>query len=240
MKILLQKTRHAFTLVEAVVAMGAGSIVLAAITTAGVALQRSFAAVESFSMAEGDQLRVSDYIGMDCRRATSASVSSNTLTLTVPAYYDSSGNVQNPSLSGTGAIQYNGGATVTIAYSQSGNNFVRSVTKSGTTTTTTIARNVASFTVTPQDLTASISCSIMFFPTFTRNTGAGTWRSGGSAPANSVGSDGDYYVIDPTATDQTTVGNVYNRSSGSYSLLKNIKATIVYSNTFFRNACARQ
>jgi Tfp pilus assembly protein PilW len=240
MKILSQKTRRAFTLVEAVVAMGAGSIVLAAVTTAGVALQRSFAAVENYSMAEGDQLRVSDYIAMDCRRATSASVSSNVLTLTVPAYYDASGNPQNPSLSGTGAIQYGSGGTVTIAYSQSGSNFVRSITKSGTTTTTTVARNVASFTVTPQDLTASISCSIMFFPTFTRNIGSSTWRSGGSAPDNTVGSDGDYYVIDPTATDPTTVGNVYCRSSGTYSLLNNIKATVVYSNTFFRNAVARQ
>jgi Tfp pilus assembly protein PilW len=240
MKLLSKRLCRAFTLVEVMMTMGSGTIVLAAITTAGVALQRSFAAVENYSMAEGDQLRVSDSIAMDCRRATSASVSGGVLTLTVPAYYDASGNPQNPSLSGTGAIQYGGGGTVTIAYSQSGNTFVRSITKSGTTTTTTIARNVASFTVTPQDLTASISCSIMFFPTFTRNTGSGTWRSGGSTPADTVGSDGDYYVIDPTATDSTTVGNVYSRSGGAYSLLKNIKATVVYSNTFFRNACARQ
>jgi hypothetical protein len=220
--------------------MGAGSIVLAAVTTAGVALQRSFAAVESYSMAEGDQLRVADYIAMDSRRAYAASVSNGVLTLTVPAYYDNNGNPQNPTLSGTGAIQYGGGSTVTISYSQSGSNFVRSVTKSGTTTTTTIARNVASFTVTPQDLTLSISCSIMFFPTFTRNTGYGTWRSGGSTPANTLGSDGDYYVIDPTASDPTTIGDVYCRSGGAYSRLNNIKATRVYSNTFFRNASARQ
>ena len=194
-------------------------------------------------MAEGDQLRVSDYIAMDCRRATLASVANNTLTLTVPAYYDSSGVAQDPSFGSNGAIQYGAGGTVTIVYAQDSvdpSKFDRSVTKNGTTTTTTIARNVASFTVSPIDLTTSLSCTIMFFPTFTRNIGSGIWRSGPTAPVNTTGVDGDYYVIDPTASPQTTIGDVYFRSNGSYSLLKNIKATTIYCNTFFRNPGARQ
>jgi Tfp pilus assembly protein PilW len=245
MKLLPKRLCRAFTLVEVMMTMGSGTIVLAAITTAGVALQRSFAAVQSYSVAEGDQLRVLDYISMDCRRARNATVSNNVLTLTVPAYYDNSGTAQTPVLdSSTNTISYNSGATVTIAYSMSitatETNFVRSVTQNGTTATTIIARNVASFTVSPQDLTSSISCNIMFFPTFTRNTGAGTWRSGGTAPDGTVGSDGDYYVIDASTTTPSTLGDVYYKSAGSYTLVKNIKATNVYCNTFFRNAIARQ
>ena len=243
MKILSKKDLRAFTLLEAMMSMGAGAIVLAAVTTSGIALQRSFAAVEGYSMAEGDQLRVSDYIAMDCRRARTATVTGNPaqLQLTVAAYYDpTNSNLPYEPTNSTGAVVYGSGGNVTITYSQSGNNFVRSVTKSGTTTTTIIARNVASFTVTPQDLTASISCNIMFFPTFTRNTGSGAWKSGGSAPDSSIGSDGDYYVIDTTTSTPSTVGDVYYKSGGSYSLVKNIKATAVYCNTFFRNASARQ
>ncbi len=88
MKSTGRNIRHAFTLVEMMMTVGCGSLMLAAVTTAGVALQRSFAAVEGYSVAEGDQLRVLDYIAMDCRRGLSASVANNTLTVTVPVYYD--------------------------------------------------------------------------------------------------------------------------------------------------------
>src|SRR5713101_858838 len=63
-------TRSAFTLVETITAMACGTIVLVALLAMSISLQRSFAAVEGYSIAEGDQLRVQDYIAMDCRRAT--------------------------------------------------------------------------------------------------------------------------------------------------------------------------
>jgi hypothetical protein len=227
------------------VSVSCGSMMLAAVLTAGIALQRSFAAVEGYSVSEGDQLRVLDYIAMDCRRALTASVASNTLTLTLPVYYDSATSASNTPTLTSGALSY-GPGSVTITYSQSGSNFNRTIVikdSGGNTTssnTTAIATNVASFTVTDIDLTSSLSCSIMFFPTFRYQTGSGTWRSGSTSPGNSVGSDGDLYVINPTATDQTTVGNVYRRTGGVYSLLQNVKATTVYGNTFLRNAGARQ
>lgn len=245
MKLSTRRSRRAFTLVEMLVSVSCGSLMLAAVLTAGIALQRSFAAVEGYSVSEGDQLRVLDYIAMDCRRALTASVASNTLTLTLPVYYNSATSAPNTPTLTSGALSY-GSGSVTITYSQSGNNFNRGIVvkdSGGNTTssgTTAIATNVASFTVTNVDLTSSLSCSIMFFPTFRYKTGSGTWRSGSTSPDNSVGSDGDLYVINPNATDQTTVGNVYRRSGGLYSLLQNVKATTVYSNTFLRNAGARQ
>jgi type II secretory pathway component PulJ len=239
-----------FTLVEMMMSLSCGTFILVAVVAASVSLQRSFAAVESYSTIEGDQLRVLDYIAMDCRRANAAAVNNGTLTLTLPVYYNSSSSPAyqpyTPTIS-NGLITY-GSGQVQITYSKSGKNFTREVktldSGGGTISDviTPIARNVSTFTVNPIEQSnpwSSVSCSIMFFPTFIRNTGSSTWWSGPSAPGNGTGADGDWYVIDATATDQSTVGNVYSKSGGSFSLMQNVKATTVYCNTFLRNASAR-
>jgi Tfp pilus assembly protein PilW len=186
-----------FTLLELLMTLASSSIVLAAVIVGGVALQRSFAAVEGYSIAEGDQLRVADYIAMDCRRALTASVDlNNVLTLSIPNYYDANnenpkwGNAHAiaPSFTTNGAIQY-GAGTTTIQYYTLASNFIRDVNGAPNI----IARNVSSFTVSPQDLTSSVSCSITFAPTFTSLPGPGP-----------------------------------------------VAGTTVYSNTFLRNAAARQ
>jgi hypothetical protein len=248
MKLCTKFKRSGMTLVEMIMSIGCGSLILAALVTAGVAMQRSYAAVESYSNAEGDQLRVLDYVALDCRRATAVAITTvngiyPTLHVTLPAYYSSvtsSATANQPTLT-SGALSY-GAATVTVDYQQSGTIFQRIVTVSGTAKTSTIAKNVSSFTITPLSQSATngtVTCSLMFFPTFTKNTGTGTWRSGGSAPADTLGSNGDWYVIDPTAGN-STVGDVYYKSSGSYSKVENEKATQVYCDTFLRNAGARQ
>jgi hypothetical protein len=167
--------KGAFTLLEAMMAMTCGSFILAAVLTAGTALQRSFMAVQGYSMAEGDQLRVSDYIALDCRRAISASVANNILTLTIPQYYDASGNPITPTFDANGNIQY-GTGTVTVRYYSQNSNFMRDVTTSGVTASTsskTIASNVDSFTVSPQDLSSSVTCTITFAPRFKSLTDPG-------------------------------------------------------------------
>ena len=250
MRIATKKNRRAFTLIEMMMSLSCGTFILAAVIAASVSLQKSFAAMQNYSGADSDQLRVLDYIAMDCRRATLVSVTNGVITLTLPVYYNSSSSpayqAYTPTLS-NGNIVY-GSGSVQITYAQSGSNFTREVKvlNSGGSTvsdnTTPIAKNVATFTVNPIAQTnpwSSVSCSIMFFPTFLRNTGSGTWWSGSSAPGNGTGSNGDWYVIDATATDQTTVGNVYFKSGGAFSLIQNVKATTVYCNTFLRNASAR-
>lgn len=168
---------RAFTLIEMLMTLASSSIVMAAVLVGGVALQRSFAAVEGYSIAEGDQLRVEDYIAMDCRRALAASVdASNTLTLTIPNYYDanndkpkwSNAHAVAPTFTSNGAIQY-GAGLMTVKYYAMASTFVREVNG----TPNTIARNVASFTVTSQDLTSSVNCSITFSPAFTSLPGPG-------------------------------------------------------------------
>jgi Tfp pilus assembly protein PilW len=212
MNLFRQKASTGFTLVEMMVSLGCGSLILAALMAASVGLQRSFAAVEGYSTAEGNQLRVLDYIAMDCRRAipdlndpdttdlTAVKVTANTLTLHVAGYYQPAGTPYAPTFnSPTKAIQYNGGATTSykIQYSKSGSDFVRTVgpTASWPTgnTATAIATNVSSFTAAFQDFTSTVSCSITFSPSFTYSPGPGP-----------------------------------------------IAGTTVYSNTFLRNASARQ
>ena len=64
---------RAFTLVEMLMTLASSSIVMAAVIVGGVALQRSFAAMEGYSIAwRVISCGVSDYIAMDCRRALSA------------------------------------------------------------------------------------------------------------------------------------------------------------------------
>lgn len=210
MRLLRNNTQTGLTLVELMVATACSSLMLTAVISAGVALQRSFAAVEGYSLAEGDQLRVQDYIAMDCRRAVSATRDNGTWTsasntwswvsdpngaatliLTVPNYYDANGNAVDPSYDGNGAIQY-GAGTTTISYYQSGSNFMRQI-GFDPTKATAIATNVASFTVTDQDLTSRVTCSITFSPRFVYLPGPGP-----------------------------------------------INGTTVFSNTFLRNAVARQ
>ena len=177
MKLSLNRSARAFTLVEMLMTLASSSIVMAAVIVGGVALQRSFAAMEGYSIAEGDQLRVSDYIAMDCRRALSASVDvNNTLTLSIPNYYDANNDkprwanahAVDPSFNSSFAIQY-GAGTTTIKYYALATNFIREVNG----VQNIIARNVSSFTVSPQDLTSSVSCSITFAPTFTTLPGPG-------------------------------------------------------------------
>ena len=250
MRIFVNKAHLGFTMLELMMSLSCGTFILAAVVAASVSLQKSFSAMQSYSTIEGDQLRVLDYIAMDSRRATTASANNGALTLTLPVYYNSSSSpayqAYTPTIS-NGLITY-GSGSVQITYAQSGTNFTREVkvlnSAGGTVSdqTTPIARNVSTFTVNPivqSNPWATVSCNIMFFPTFLRNTGSGTWWSGPGAPDNGTGSNGDWYVIDSTATDQTTVGNVYFKSGGTFSLIQNVKATTVYCNTFLRNAGAR-
>ena len=177
--------------------MAGSSLVLTALVIGAVAIVRSLAAVEGYSFSDGDELRVSDYIALDVRRALTASVdANNVLTITIPNYYDTNNSnpkwtnahALDPSFDADGAIKY-GATTTTIKYYKLSSNFIREVNG----TANTIATNVSSFQVNSQDLTSSVSCSITFSPSFTTLPGPGP-----------------------------------------------ITGTTLYSNTFLRNATARQ
>lgn len=93
MKLCHKRILSGFTLAEMAVAAGIGTAILAALTTASVALQRSFVAIEDYSKGQNDQMRISDYLALDLRRAFSVSITGSpanppvTVTLVIPNFY---------------------------------------------------------------------------------------------------------------------------------------------------------
>lgn len=87
---------QAMTLAELSVATGIGIAVLAAFTAASVALQRSFVAIEDYSKGLNDQMRISDYLALDMRRAFTIElppkVAAGSVRLTIPNFYPTSSN----------------------------------------------------------------------------------------------------------------------------------------------------
>jgi hypothetical protein len=81
------------TFAELSVAIGIGTAILAGLTTASVAFQRSFVAIEDYAKGQNDQMRISDYLALDLRRAFAVTITGSsaappvTVTLTVPNFY---------------------------------------------------------------------------------------------------------------------------------------------------------
>ena len=100
------------TLAEVSVAVGIGTVILAGFTTASVALQRSFIAVEDYSKGLNDQMRISDYLAMDMRRAYSIALSGScaspplTVTLVIPNFYAGANTPNDPKVSGVNGWPY--------------------------------------------------------------------------------------------------------------------------------------
>lgn len=109
---LARKTRAtAFTIVETMVAVGIGTAILAAFTYSSVALQRSFCAIEDFAKGMNDQMRISDYLAVDMRRAFSIAVSAPgvtplTVTMTIPNFYASPNTPNDPKVTGVQGWPY--------------------------------------------------------------------------------------------------------------------------------------
>jgi hypothetical protein len=74
------------SIVEMMVATGVFTAAMAALISASIAMQTSFAGTESYFSSEGDQLRVMDYFNTDLRRAmaVSSGASSNSVPYTPP------------------------------------------------------------------------------------------------------------------------------------------------------------
>jgi type II secretory pathway pseudopilin PulG len=78
----------AFTLSEMLIAVGIGSLILAAITLTSVSLQKSLSAVDNYFATHNQQIRIIDYMGRDVRRSTivNTSVDLQTVNCYIPNY----------------------------------------------------------------------------------------------------------------------------------------------------------
>lgn len=161
--------RAGFTLVELIFAMGISSAACAALLTGSVLVQKSFAASRHHVDAQAEQMRLTDYMALDLRRALTVTVTTTTaegnkLAMTIPDYYNASGLPRDPQISNGLAVY--GATPIAVSYYKRGSAIYR---RQGTVETA-IATDVADFQPVFQDLGQSISVSVTFVPRFQFST----------------------------------------------------------------------
>src|SRR5947208_3809679 len=137
-----------FTVTELLVAVAAGAVVLAAVTVASVALQKSFSAADKFLGTQMQQIRIVDYLSRDVRRSYIVTASSDlkTITCIIPNYLN--GNARS-----TPTVRTTKNGTV-VSYPKS-----RTVTDAVTTNASaTLTSATAAFT--SADIGASVAGAI--------------------------------------------------------------------------------
>jgi prepilin-type N-terminal cleavage/methylation domain-containing protein len=178
MKITLTRT-HGFTLTEVMISSAIFSAISLGLLMGFASLERSFSATTDFATNHSDQMRVSDYLALDLRRALSVHTTQNDTTITIPAYYDANGTPQTPTLpnstpagnatltpppSPTPAVCYGVcGSSTTIHYYLAGSAIYR---QQGSQTPVAIAENVKDFVFNVTDMGKVMTTKITFNPIF--------------------------------------------------------------------------
>jgi prepilin-type N-terminal cleavage/methylation domain-containing protein len=104
---MFHQCRAAFTLAEVMVAMAIFSTVGLGLMIGFVTLERGYSATTDFAVSHGDEMRVSDYLALDFRRALSIDpLQPNDASIYIPAYYDSNNLPVTPTLDGQGGVYY--------------------------------------------------------------------------------------------------------------------------------------
>lgn len=168
----MRKNVSGFTLIELLITTAVIMMISAALLSAAVSLQRCYAAGNDFMIAKCDQLRLSDYLALDLRRALTVTTGTNgtIVTVAIPNYYDTSGQPRTPALAPGQTVNYgaSGNTTVNVVYTKNGSSIFR---QEGANTPAEIAANVSDFQVTVQDLEKVVKTQITFAPQFSRPSG---------------------------------------------------------------------
>jgi type II secretory pathway component PulJ len=161
---------RAFTLPEVLVSSTIFSAICLGLLMAFTALERNYAAATDFAVNHADEMRISDYMALDLRRAFSVAAAQNDMTVYIPSYYDAAGNPQTPALDGKGGVYYGAsGSSVRIHYYLSGGTIYR---QQDTKNPVPLAVNVQDFRFDVTDFGKVVQTRITFNPTF---------RSGGAS-----------------------------------------------------------
>lgn len=167
-----QQRRYGFALAELMISTAIFSSVSAGLIMGFVSLKRSYAATTDFAIHHADQMRISDFMALDFRRAIKVDPPTrNDVTIYLPCYYDStpSRSVQTPVLDGKGGVYYGEPAcSVKIHYYLSAGVIYR---QEGTADPVDLAVDVKDFIFDTSDLGKVITTSITFKPRF-RSVGA--------------------------------------------------------------------
>lgn len=128
------------------------------------ALERNYAAATDFTQNHADEMRISDYMAMDLRRAIAVNAARNDTTIYVPAYYDGSGSPQTPTLDGNGGVIYGASASsVRVHYYLMAATIYR---QQDNAAATPLAVNVQDFVFNVTDAGKVVTTRITFNPTF--------------------------------------------------------------------------
>jgi type II secretory pathway component PulJ len=129
-----------------------------------LSLERNYAATTDFAANHADEMRISDYMALDLRRALAVQAAQNDTTIYIPSYYDSSGLPQTPALDGDGSVYYGApGSSVAVHYYLSGGTIYR---QAGSAAAVALAVNVQDFIFDVTDAGKVVSTRITFNPTF--------------------------------------------------------------------------
>jgi type II secretory pathway component PulJ len=159
-----QRCRGGFVLGELSISIGIFSIVSIALLMGFTSLERSYAASSDFAINHADEMRISDYLAQDLRRATSLQPAQNDTTLYLPNYYDSSRNPRTPTLDGHGGVVYGpSGSSVRVHYYLSGGKIFR---QQDDAPAVALANNVSDFVFDVTDLGKVVTTRITFRPIY--------------------------------------------------------------------------
>lgn len=152
----------ALSIPEMMVAAAVTSVLAAGLFVTAIVVQRNLRACENYATAQADQLRLLDYIALDLRRCLTVTTGSNSLSLTIPDFYDANGNPRNPVIHNGGVDYGDPNSPVSISYYKQGNTIFRS--ENGAVTP--IAESVDNFEIQFEDQNDVIKTSITFLPEF--------------------------------------------------------------------------
>lgn len=169
---------HAFALSELIISTAIFSTVSAGLVMGFVSLKRNYAATADFATNHADQMRISDYVALDMRRAVKVEpIKVNDVNVYIPCYYDSTAarSPQTPLLDGKGGVYYGSPTcSVKIRYYLEGSIIYR---KHGDDTPEVLARDVEDFELRlvaeqdPKFQGKVVITSVKFKPTF-KSSGA--------------------------------------------------------------------
>ncbi len=158
------KPQRGYVITELVVATSIFFSISLGLLMGFTSLERNYAAASDFSLNHADEMRISDYMAMDLRRAIAVDAALNDTTIYIPAYYDSTGNPQTPALDGQGGVYYGAsGSSVRVHYYLMAATIYR---QQDNQPATPLAVNVQDFMFNVTDAGKVVTTRITFNPTF--------------------------------------------------------------------------
>ena len=153
-----------FSLPELMVGSTIFSAVCIGLLMGFTALERNYAATTGFAVNHADEMRISDYMALDLRRALAVSAAQNDTTILIPSYYGADGNPQDPQLDGKGGVFYGASdSSVRIHYYLADGTIYRQQDEGRPIP---LAENVRDFNFNVTDAGKVVTTRITFRPTF--------------------------------------------------------------------------